>query len=58
VLGSWAARVQAGRLRLSGAGDPVDGLRAACVAAWSFPGEVDTDEVVLRLAATPHTSGG
>jgi HAD superfamily hydrolase (TIGR01450 family) len=58
VLGSWAARVQAGRLRLSGAGDPVDGLRAACVAAWSFPGEVDTDEVVLRLAATPLTSGG
>jgi glycerol 3-phosphatase-2 len=51
VLGGWTARVQAGRLRLTGSGDPVDALRVACVAAWAFPDEVDTREVVARLVA-------
>jgi HAD superfamily hydrolase (TIGR01450 family) len=53
VLGSWTARVQAGRLRLSGAGDLVDALRVACVAAWASPGDVDTGEAVTRLTAAP-----
>jgi ribonucleotide monophosphatase NagD (HAD superfamily) len=52
VLGGWTARVQTGRLRLSGSGDRIDALRVACVATWAFPGEVDTREVVARLAAT------
>jgi HAD superfamily hydrolase (TIGR01450 family) len=51
VLGGWTAVVQAGRLRLTGSGDPVDALRVACVATWADPGEVDTSEVVARLAA-------
>jgi HAD superfamily hydrolase (TIGR01450 family) len=51
ALGGWAARVQAGRLRLTGAGDPVDALRVACVAAWAYPSTVDVGEVVVRLAA-------
>lgn len=51
TLGGWSARVQAGRLRLSGAGDPVDALRVACVATWGYPEEVDIREVVVRLAA-------
>ncbi len=51
ALGGWTARVSGGRLRLSGEGDLVDALRVACVATWSFPGDVDTSEVVVRLAA-------
>ncbi len=50
ALGGWTARVQAGRLRLTGAGNAVDALRAACVATWTYPDEVDTSEVVVRLA--------
>ncbi|MGW7441901.1 HAD-IIA family hydrolase [Kitasatospora sp. NPDC054795] len=33
--GGWVAGVEAGVLRLSGAGDRWDGLRALCAAAWS-----------------------
>ena len=35
--GGWAARLTAdgGKLELSGSGDPADGLRALCGAAWS-----------------------
>ncbi|HUR73757.1 MAG TPA: HAD-IIA family hydrolase [Sporichthya sp.] len=51
ALGGWTARVQAGRLRLTGAGNAVDALRAACVATWVYPGAVDTGDVVVRLAA-------
>jgi glycerol-1-phosphatase len=37
--GAWHARWQAaGRLVLSGGGDPIDGLRALCAAAWSADG--------------------
>lgn len=50
ALGGWTAAVEAGRLRLSGTGDPVDALRVACVAVWAGPAEVDTTEVVVRLA--------
>jgi glycerol-1-phosphatase len=47
--GGWAARwsggADPGRLELSGSGDPVDGLRALCAAAWSG------DRPVSRQAA-------
>jgi glycerol-1-phosphatase len=38
--GGWMARLAAGgrRLELSGDGEPVDGLRALCAAAWSVTG--------------------
>jgi glycerol 3-phosphatase-2 len=37
--GAWHARWQAaGRLVLGGGGDPIDGLRALCAAAWSADG--------------------
>lgn len=51
TLGGWTAEVDAGRLRLSGSGDPVDALRVACVATWACAEEVDTTEVAVRLAA-------
>jgi len=42
--GGWTARLDAGagKLELSGAGDPMDGLRALCGAAWSG-GEVTAE---------------
>jgi glycerol-1-phosphatase len=42
--GGWTARLTAdgGKLELSGSGDPVDGLRALCAAAWSG-GEVSPE---------------
>lgn len=36
--GGWTAAVSGGALTLTGEGDPVDGLRALCRAAWSNPG--------------------
>jgi HAD superfamily hydrolase (TIGR01450 family) len=36
--GSWAARADAGRLDLDGGGARIDGLRAACAAAWASDG--------------------
>lgn len=55
--GGWRAGVRAGRLVLSGDGDPVDGLRAACAAAWDAQdqdGEAPDPEAVraLRLPRT------
>jgi glycerol 3-phosphatase-2 len=38
--GTWSARVRDRRLEVTGAGDPYDGLRAACAACWAAP----TDE--------------
>jgi HAD superfamily hydrolase (TIGR01450 family) len=37
--GGWTATVRAGRLELTGAGELTEGLRVACVAWWSAPGE-------------------
>ncbi|WP_285706315.1 HAD-IIA family hydrolase [Microtetraspora sp. NBRC 16547] len=49
----WTARWEGGRLGLSGSGDPMDGLRASCAAAWERAGEgrADEDEVKPVLAA-------
>ncbi|MEO3813641.1 HAD-IIA family hydrolase [Sphaerisporangium sp. B11E5] len=35
----WTAWWEGERLRLTGDGDPVDGLRAACAAAWAHAGD-------------------
>jgi glycerol-1-phosphatase len=49
VVNGWTARVEAGVLRVDGAGEPDDWWRAAAVAAWrhldSTGGPVDTSEV-------------
>jgi len=36
--GGWTARLDGNRLELAGGGDHVDGLRAACAAAWAGDG--------------------
>jgi ribonucleotide monophosphatase NagD (HAD superfamily) len=36
--GGWAARLNGDRLELTGSGDHMDGLRAACAAAWAAHG--------------------
>lgn len=51
VCGGWAARVSGGELRMSGAGDPYDALRAACPAVWAAGAErVDLDGAAKALA--------
>jgi HAD superfamily hydrolase (TIGR01450 family) len=52
--GSWHASVSGGRLELTGgAGEPVDGLRALCAAAWTAagpgPGTATADRALARL---------
>ncbi|MEV5550750.1 HAD-IIA family hydrolase [Streptomyces sp. NPDC052309] len=49
ACGAWQAWVERNRVELRGHGDPCDGLRAACAAAWSAPGPVDTTAVVAAL---------
>jgi HAD superfamily hydrolase (TIGR01450 family) len=49
-LREWRATVRDQRLELSGSGSRVDGLRAACVAAWGAADDVDTGEAAHRLA--------
>ncbi len=55
TCGGWTARVNAGRLELTGGGERIDGLRALCAAAWSAdPGKVTRDSVrpaIQRLTA-------
>jgi glycerol-1-phosphatase len=36
--GGWVARLDGGRLELTGGGDRIDGLRASCAAAWAGHG--------------------
>jgi glycerol 3-phosphatase-2 len=58
----WTARRAAGQgeLELSGSGDPVDGLRALCAAAWSADGltpqQVQSAVGRLRFPAGAHSS--
>ncbi|MGB9998180.1 HAD hydrolase-like protein [Streptomyces pseudogriseolus] len=51
--GGWTASAGAGRLELDGDGDPVNGLRALCAAAWTAAGEeacgLDADKALARL---------
>jgi hypothetical protein len=49
--GGWHARWQAaGHLGLSGGGDPIDGLRALCAAAWSADDGPAAEAVAPALA--------
>ncbi|MEV7970633.1 HAD-IIA family hydrolase [Sphaerisporangium sp. NPDC088356] len=48
--GGWTARWEARGLRLTGGGDPLDGLRAACAAAWAHAGDGRADEDALKQA--------
>jgi len=46
--GGWLARPGPGQLGLAGAGEPIDGLRALCAAAWSAAGrDVSTVSTAL-----------
>lgn len=47
VCGGWSARVVDGAVDVSGGGERIDGLRAACAAAWE--GDADTSGVAERL---------
>ena len=51
--GGWTATVIGGEdwLAVSGSGDPIDGLRALCAAAWSTGDLDDTDGEIRRRAA-------
>lgn len=55
ACGGWTACADsgAGQLVLDGAGEPLDGLRALCAAAWSQAGDgacaLDSEEAVGRL---------
>ncbi|MFC4592396.1 HAD-IIA family hydrolase [Sphaerisporangium corydalis] len=46
----WTARWDGGRLRLTGGGDPLDGLRVACAAAWARAGDGRADEDAMKDA--------
>jgi glycerol-1-phosphatase len=54
--GGWAARLQArsGRLDLAGGGDPIDGLRALCAAAWAAWPDDARPSPPARPAAPPR----
>ncbi|MDT0381902.1 HAD hydrolase-like protein [Streptomyces sp. DSM 42041] len=51
--GGWRARAAEGALALEGGGDPVDGLRALCGAAWAAGGDgccdLDSAKALARL---------
>jgi glycerol-1-phosphatase len=51
--GGWTAAARAGALTADGSGDPVDGLRALCAAAWTRAGEgrctLDPDKALARI---------
>lgn len=51
--GDWMASADSERLELRGQGDPLDGLRALCAAAWTAAGDgichLDTKHAVARL---------
>ncbi|MFR9676980.1 HAD hydrolase-like protein [Streptomyces sp. TR06-5] len=54
ACGGWRARCSGDSLVLNGDGDPLDGLRALCSAAWAAAGEgrctADAAEALSRLA--------
>ncbi|GAA1018322.1 haloacid dehalogenase [Acrocarpospora pleiomorpha] len=53
---SWTASWRDGRLHLTGAGAPIDALRAACAATWAAVGESAADEDAVKsvLHALPQ----
>ncbi|TQS29768.1 HAD-IIA family hydrolase [Microbispora sp. KK1-11] len=50
TCGGWTAAWQDGELVLSGEGDPVEGLRAACAATWDAAGDGQADEDAVKAA--------
>lgn len=46
----WTARVSDRVVELAGAGDPIDGLRAVCVAGWSMESPAQAREALRRLS--------
>ncbi|WP_285776181.1 HAD-IIA family hydrolase [Microtetraspora sp. NBRC 13810] len=48
TCGGWTARWEEGRLGLAGAGEPLDGLRAASGAAWEAAGDGAADEDAVK----------
>ncbi|MFF4618744.1 HAD-IIA family hydrolase [Nonomuraea jabiensis] len=48
ACGGWWARWQDGVLRLDGEGSRIDGLRAACDAAWAVAGEGRVEEDAVK----------
>lgn len=55
--GGWTARLDAGgRLAVDGRGDPVDGIRALCAAAWTRPAELAPSSAQDAVRAVGWTS--
>ncbi|GAA3447500.1 HAD-IIA family hydrolase [Planomonospora venezuelensis] len=55
----WTARWSDGAgLRLEGRGDAVDGLRAACAAAWEAAGDGAADQDAVKSALREVSAGG
>jgi hypothetical protein len=50
TCGGWTAAWQDGKLVLTGEGDPVEGLRAACAATWEAAGDGRADEDAVKDA--------
>ena len=50
TCGGWTAAWQDGKLVLTGEGDPVEGLRAACAATWEAAGDGQADEDAVKAA--------
>ncbi|WP_405085733.1 HAD-IIA family hydrolase [Microbispora sp. NBC_01389] len=52
TCGGWTAAWEDGELALTGGGDSVDGLRAACAATWEAVGDGQADEDAVKAALT------
>src|SRR5690606_25704083 len=48
ACGGWRARWEDGTLRLDGGGSRIDGLRAACAAAWAAAGDGRVEEDAVK----------
>ncbi|MGW7454696.1 HAD-IIA family hydrolase [Streptomyces sp. NPDC054787] len=49
VCGGWSASLRGDALIVEGGGDPYDGLRATCVAAWSVPQLPNTRQALAAI---------
>ncbi len=47
--GGWTARLAGDQLELTGSGQRIDGLRAACAAAWAENGQVSAESVQAAI---------
>jgi HAD superfamily hydrolase (TIGR01450 family) len=57
TCGGWTAAATSDAFTLEGDGEPIDGLRALCAAAWTSAGDdasgLDPDKVLARLDLAP-----